>query len=390
MRALGSALLALLFVARVANAQRIESGLEAAGMSLRYADTISSQAATLTPHLEAGGESGLAEATGTYSEFGSSGRSIEGMLSGSYFIATHGRTFVEMGGLAGGSAHSAGGKTGELLANARLHLPLEVTESFVGGGVGRVWDGFTSRNLLVGELGVSAVSGPVNASLTLAPSLLGDSTRYMDAQVFASLTRGGVELSFVGGVRIGDELSELGAARKNWGSGSASVSITQTLSIVAGAGTYPINPTQGFPGGRFVSLGLRMSNPLRGIRHRNETMKSGVSVERAAGMFDSTLERTIGIPSVPELVVSRTTPDSITLKISAPGAERVEITGDFTGWDPIALNLNNEGSWTGSFALARGEYQMNVRLNGGKWTVPRSLLSMVDEFGGAVGLLIIE
>ncbi|HZE09882.1 MAG TPA: glycogen-binding domain-containing protein [Gemmatimonadaceae bacterium] len=387
-----SALLALLLVAPATNAQRIQSDLDASGMSLHYADTIRSRAASLTPHLEAEWGSGLAEATATYSEFGSSGRSVETMFSASSFISTNSRALVEIGGLAGGSAHSAGGRTGELLTNARVHISVIGLQTFVGGGIGRTWDGFESRNLLVGELGASLASGPINGSVTLAPSLLGDSTRYMDAQAIATWAHAGMEVSVVGGVRIGDQLSDLalGAAKKTWGSANASVPITQTLSIVGAAGTYPINPMQGFPGGRFVSVGLRVSNPLRGMENRNESRGSGADAQRMSGISDSTSEKDVDGLSRPELVVNRATADSITLIISAPGAERVELTGDFTGWDPVALTLNKDGSWIRSFALARGQYQMNVRVNGGKWTVPRSLLSMVDEFGGAVGLLIIE
>ncbi|HEY1952878.1 MAG TPA: glycogen-binding domain-containing protein, partial [Gemmatimonadaceae bacterium] len=207
-----------------------------------------------------------------------------------------------------------------------------------------------------------------------------------------SWAHGGMELSVIAGVRVGDQLSELllGAARKTWGSASASVSINETLSIVAGGGTYPINPTQGFPGGRFLSLGVRVSDPLRGLKHRTQAMKSDADSGGVAATINSVSAKVADTQTVPELVVSRILPDSITLRISAPGAERVEITGDFTGWDPIALAPDSDGSWTRSFALRPGQYQMNVRVNAGQWTVPRSLLSMVDEFGGKVGLLIIE
>jgi hypothetical protein len=33
---------------------------------------------------------------------------------------------------------------------------------------------------------------------------------------------------------------------------------------------------------------------------------------------------------------------------------------------------------------------MNTRIDGGKWLVPQGLLSVSDEFGGAVGILVIE
>jgi hypothetical protein len=37
-----------------------------------------------------------------------------------------------------------------------------------------------------------------------------------------------------------------------------------------------------------------------------------------------------------------------------------------------------------------GKYQMNLRLDGGPWIAPPSLLTMADEFGGRVGLLVID
>jgi hypothetical protein len=37
-----------------------------------------------------------------------------------------------------------------------------------------------------------------------------------------------------------------------------------------------------------------------------------------------------------------------------------------------------------------GKYEMNIRINGGPWTVPPGLLSMLDEFGGSVGLLVVQ
>jgi len=40
--------------------------------------------------------------------------------------------------------------------------------------------------------------------------------------------------------------------------------------------------------------------------------------------------------------------------------------------------------------LRPGKYQINLRMNGGKWIAPPGLLSMLDEFGGSVGLLVVE
>jgi len=72
-------------------------------------------------------------------------------------------------------------------------------------------------------------------------------------------------------------------------------------------------------------------------------------------------------------------------------ASVVEVSGDFTNWVPLGLErAKDEGWWSKTLLLRPGKYQMNLRLNGGQWIVPPGLLSMVDEFGGSVGLLVIE
>ena len=86
----------------------------------------------------------------------------------------------------------------------------------------------------------------------------------------------------------------------------------------------------------------------------------------------------------------RQTPGTVVLRVRAPNADSVEITGDFTSWTPVRLQPAGDGVWAGSFALVPGQYQMNLRVNGGAWLVPPGLLSLKDEFGGSAGLLVIE
>jgi 1,4-alpha-glucan branching enzyme len=84
--------------------------------------------------------------------------------------------------------------------------------------------------------------------------------------------------------------------------------------------------------------------------------------------------------------------DSVTVRVNAPGARVVEITGDFTSWSPVQLSASatESGWWSATLPLSAGKFQMNVRINGGEWTVPPGMLSMRDEFGGTVGLLVIQ
>jgi hypothetical protein len=80
----------------------------------------------------------------------------------------------------------------------------------------------------------------------------------------------------------------------------------------------------------------------------------------------------------------------VTLQVNVSGARLVEISGDFTNWIPVPLVPATGDRWSVSVPIKRGKYQMNMRVDGGQWIVPPGLLSMSDEFGGTVGLLVIE
>jgi hypothetical protein len=81
---------------------------------------------------------------------------------------------------------------------------------------------------------------------------------------------------------------------------------------------------------------------------------------------------------------------SVVIRIMAPNAWVVEISGDFNGWAPMRLEPTGDGSWTGRLQLPRGNYEMNLRVDGGDWIVPPGLLPLKDEFGGSVGLLVLD
>jgi 1,4-alpha-glucan branching enzyme len=73
--------------------------------------------------------------------------------------------------------------------------------------------------------------------------------------------------------------------------------------------------------------------------------------------------------------------------VRAPGATRVEVTGDFSNWEPVALSRAETGEWSAVLQLTRGTYRFNVRIDDGPWIVPAGVSRLEDEFGGDVGLL---
>jgi hypothetical protein len=372
-------LTALLFVAQAGQAQRVETSLDIGAVALRYADTLSTRAATVTPHLLADWGSAIVEASGTYSHFTSGGGSSgQGTLSASRFISTEHGFFLELGGFAGGSTHSDGTRTGEVLANGRIHVPHDNDELFLGVGGGRTWDGIAWRSVLLGEAGVSIDMGSSNAAVTVTPTIVNDSIKYADTQ--ASLSRRGkvVDLGLLLGFRSGDQLTTLSANVKAWASASAVVWMTPGIGLVLAGGNYPVDPTQGFPGGRFVSLSIRLSQQGR---------PKPISIEPEPSVSPAKSKVTAGVSG---FVAHRGARDAMTVRVNAPGARTVEINGDFTNWVPVNLVPASDGWWASTFPLKRGKYQVNLRINGGDWTVPPGLLSMVDEFGGSVGLLVVE
>lgn len=352
-----------------ATAQRIESTLDAGGVAIQYADTLKGFAGTVTPRVFASWGNRIVEASGTYSQFGADW-SLQGQASGSVF-APIGPFVGELAGFSGGSTHRDGSKTGELLMNTRIHAQHRVAEWFVGAGVGRTSFGSVARTLVLGEGGVSWAIPDGDATLSVTPVAMGDSIRYADGQLSISAQRGHYDLGALAGGRVGDQLTALGGTARVWGNVSIAAWLTSRAAVVFSGGTYPIDPTQGFPGGRYVSLGVRLAHPRR--VNRLTTSDSTETLQATAVSFEA--ESRAG---------------TVTFRVLAPLAQNVELAADFSNWDPLQMAPAGNGWWVLSRSLSSGKYQINLRMNGGKWVVPPGLLSMLDEFGGSVGLLVVE
>jgi hypothetical protein len=367
-------------VARSTQAQTIESNVDVGAMALRYADTVSTGAAVVTPHVFVDWGAGFADASATVSQFTAGGWSAQALLSGSRFIPTN-RSFVaELAALAGGSTHSDGTRTGEVVGNGRLHFSRGLGELFIGAGVGRTWDGVAWRSLRLAEAGVSIGSSLRNVVVSFSPASVNDTLNYADLQGSLATVTNGVELGAVIGSRFGDQLTTLGTNATTWASVSATRRLAGRFALSLSGGTYPIDPTQGFPGGRFISLALRINTQRR------------PALLPESRQADSLPDATSTAPQIASFNASRDRQGLLTLVVNAPGADLVEINGDFTNWVPVSLRRDpkNAEQWMARLPIDPGKYQMNMRINGGKWVVPPGILSMLDEFGGTVGLLVVQ
>jgi hypothetical protein len=373
------ALTALLFFARASHAQQVESSLDVGAVALRYADTLDAAAATITPRAVADWGRGIAEASGTYSQFTSGGWSSQGALSGSLFTPTNQGFIAELAGFAGGSAHHDGTRTGQVLANGRLHFMRTRGELFVGAGGGRTWVGGGSRGVFLAEAGGSMTLREVSATLTASPAVVEDSIKYLDGQLSLSWTRDRLDLGAMVGTRFGDQLTSLGGSTRSWGNVSAVAWMTPRLAFVASGGSYPIDPTQGFPGGRFAAVSIRIAT---------QRAREALPSNRQHAQLESITGEELPVATV--FAVEGVGAGMVKLRVRAPLAHLVEVTGDFTNWIPVRLEPASDGSWAVTLPINPGRYQMNLRLDAGKWLVPPGLLSMLDEFGGSVGLLVVD
>jgi hypothetical protein len=386
LRRLASGAVALVGLAAGARAQTFSATLDAGAAAVRYADSLEVTAATLSPALTLLSTATALSAAGTFAQGGGGAWSLQGQLAGSAFTPSWESMRAELVGSAGGSAHQDGTRTGELLARARLHFMKRTWGAWAGGGGGRTWDGDVWRNMVVGDAGLWARAGASTLAITAAPAVVDDTIRYTDAELAARWVTPRVELGGVVGARAGHGLPTVAGSTRAWGSVSATLWLRDRLAVVAGGGSYPVDFTQGYPGGRFIQAGVRMTigrssgsssvTPPRHAGAGNGSRGDGGSTGSAGS-------------AITAFAAERGAGDDVALRVLAPGARSVAIAGDFTNWEPTPLARGADGWWMVTLPISAGTHQLSVRLDGSAWVVPPGLLPITDE-SGVSGLLVVS
>ena len=332
---------------------------------MRFADSINATALSLSPAVRLTGPRASLAASGTLSRLGEA-TTHSGAFDASLSTRRRGVFSGELQGIAGGSKHNDGTRTGQWVALARVNASTVGRGAWVGGGVGATWDG-TWRSLVQGDAGAWVTRNATTAALTVSPTVVDDSIRYTDVLVAAHHLRERWELTGSIGARGGNQLPNLPADRRLWGNASATRWVTSTLGVVASAGAYPVDFAQGFPGGEYASLSIRW-RPT--IARSPMTMP----VPREANGVEGFRTRAVG-------------GDRYEIRVLAPSAASVELAGDFTRWTTVPLVAAGSGWWETTMPLSHGAHEVAVRVNGGPWVAPPGLPPLTDEFGGRSGLL---
>ena len=398
------ALAALVLAAfvRPAVAQQVVTTLDVGGTGLEWGDSVTttrSVAGSIAPAIRAEWSSATLGASGSWAYLGDSW-SAQGALAGSVYTPSLGPLIGELSAVGAGSLHSDRTQAGQSQGVGRLHLMGGAGGLWAGGGGGGTWDQTDGwRPITLGDAGAWTRWRAATALVTATPTWVDAEPVFTDGELAIRVSGTRAEFGAVVGARFGTVPEGLTDDTRQWVSASLLVRMPLGLALVAGAGSYPADLVQRFPGGRFASLGVRFGRwPVtaggRGAdvsrrdvdpaRRDAPDAEDDVTVEptaeesaaRAGGMlgFEARRDATTG---------------GAVLRVRAPGAHFVEVYGGFTNWQPVALARGRDGWWTVTLPLAAGTHEVSVRVDGGAWLVPPGTTAVRDEFGGTAGVMVV-
>ena len=360
---------------------QITGSLDVGAASVAYDEFLRSSVATVSPMFRV--EAGRANfaARGAYSRFLETGNySFEGTLAASVISPAVWKVRGELFATASNTRYSGLGDSAatNLLTVGRLHIANPDRGLWVGAGLGVVTQGFNFPDDLV-QLDLGAWRRYRRATFTaqVIPTRVG-SNKYADFVVGSRWSPRRAELAASAGYRRGDH----GPGVTRWAEVGGTYWLTSHLAFIAGAGVFPTELWRGLPGGRYASVALRVathappaSDPQR-LAELTQLYDLSRLRPRSSGpsRFTVTLEHD----------------GTRTLRLHAPGATTVELMGDFTDWVPVPLSAANGGFFGLNVFLSPGVHRVNVRIDGGPWIAPPGLSTVRDEFGGEVGLLVVQ
>ncbi len=356
-------------------AAQASSTVDVGFSAVRYDGFLGSAAAFLAPALRFDTPNLSALAQGSYVLFESGNHIVQGTAAAAWLSPTVRGVRAEIGATGGLSAYADEPQTGYASARARAHLMGRARGAWLGGAVGHLALDTTGRTTREFAAGGWVIVDRVAFAAAATWSAAAD-TAYVDVTAGAHASWHAVEVDGLLGARTWSD----GAGEGVFGDVTVRLRLTAALAGQVSAGRYPSDPVRGTLGGRYLSAGIRLTpfGPRRLARLDIADLR-----RRAPRTPDD-----IGQSDAPRLILTAAGPGH-RLVVRAGGAQAVELAGDFTDWEPLAL-LPLDGGWYIDLALSPGVYRVNVRVDGGPWTVPVGLAVQRDEFGGSVGILLIQ
>lgn len=357
---------------------QVTLSVDLGGAAIAYDEFLRSVVGTVTPSvlIERGRATFLARAA--YSRFESGRESVQGTVAGSVLSPAVWKLRAELGGAASSTHYRGSNAATNVLVNGRLHLAEPDRGLWFGTGLGGVAQRFQfPDDVLQAELGAWLRIREARITLQLTPSRVGGA-EFVDAIGGVRWLGPRGELSISAGHRAG----ERGGGVANWAEVGSTLWVARRLAVVGGGGLFPAEIVRGLPGGRYASLGVRLAS----------RPPSGSNPELVARLILPYELRGLRRPAAvaQRFVVVVEEDGTRTMRLRVPGAGQVEIMADFTDWTPVALARGAGDVWTLNVFVAPGVHRLNIRVDGGPWIAPPGLTRVQDEFGGEVGLLIVQ
>lgn len=355
-------------------AAQVEASLEMAASFVKYDGYLASGAAALTPSVAWQSPRAALAARGTFLVFESGNTSVQGLLTAGAFSPPLGPMRVEAAAEAGASSYTTFARFSHGLARLRAHVLGGRWGAWAGPLAGTISRGGGPR----GASGVAAGwwwRSPIGAlQVSWTRVAVGD-TAYSDLEGRARWRRGAFDVEGSAGVRVASR----GGGSGVYGDVSAALRLSEWMGLLVATGNYPSDPVRGSIPGRFVTVGLRLApkqTPRVAVVPQIAPPSAPVAGESAAPLDGAhvAVEQLDGLPI---------------LVVHVPGARRVEVMGDFTDWQPVALAAAGKGRFQYALSLPAGMLRFNVRVDGGPWRVPAGAGVALDEFGSNVGVLVV-
>lgn len=186
---------------------------------------------------------------------------------------------------------------------------------------------------------------------------------YTDAEANIGWSRGAVALEAGAGRRFGKSLRSTSWYLK------ALYQVSQRLALVATSGQSPLDVVSGLPSGSFTTISMRFN--LRSDLPGPRTQEFARTRRQA-------------------FCATRTADGLSLLEVHVPGARTVEVMGDFTDWTAVLLVPHGDELWRLRMRIPAGMHEVNLRVDGGPWTVPAGLTPLDDGLGGRTGIFTVE
>lgn len=355
--------------------------LDVGASVIQYDGFLASGAAVLAPAIRYDSRTLTAGAQGTWVVFESGNQILQGTAALGWLSPATGGWRAEFSGTIGLNKYASADPLGHVLAGMRLHYQGEQTGAWASGTSGGSW-GVGNATPLEIALGAWHVEDQF-AIVGTATSTWIAGAQYLDIVAAGRWTGGTVQLDAEAGIRpwisLGGSIEE--ARRSVYGELTASVPLSTRLALAVSAGSYPTDVVRNVLGAKYLTGSVRLN--LWGPK-----VTAAPVVARALALTSEAFE-TSADASTAQLDVVQSGFET-TLVVRMPGASSVEIMGDFSDWEAAALSRRADGAWVLHVQMTPGAHRLNVRVDGGPWRVPRGTRLEADEFGTAVGIIVIR